>query len=193
MGHPKLGQMGGDFTPFVKYNAKEGSWSAKFDGVEGFQLISHPRFAVDLANMKTGWLYFPPNGAPSQVWDPEDGEAAAPSSNHKRGFSLTIVGNQVIAEGPAKGHSLGRREWRSNAGATGGAVNDMYDAYVAGKDQNPGKMPIFNCTGVKPFKTQHGTNYIPLFTLDGWVDRDKVFVPIEVEVPAELPDDDIPF
>ena len=46
---------GGDFSPFLKYNAKAGRWFVR--GENGTDVeIEHPRFAIDLENIRQGWL-----------------------------------------------------------------------------------------------------------------------------------------
>ena len=58
------------------------------------------------------------------------------------------------------------------------AIKDGYEAYEDGKDANPGKLPVFACTGITPSKDKFGQNFRPTLQLTKWVDR-----------PHELPDE----
>ena len=48
----------GDFTPFMKYNAKAGRFYVRPDGATEETEIINPILAFDMANIKTGWLYY---------------------------------------------------------------------------------------------------------------------------------------
>ena len=41
----------GDFTPFIKYNAKAGRWYAKFEGQASEVEIINPRLLFDMLNI----------------------------------------------------------------------------------------------------------------------------------------------
>ncbi len=58
---------GGDFDPFVKYNAKAGRWYVKKDEHE--IEVQNPTFIADFDNIKTGWLYFRAGTAPERIFD----------------------------------------------------------------------------------------------------------------------------
>jgi hypothetical protein len=51
------------------------------------------------------------------------------------------------------------------------AMNDLHDHWLAGKDANPGKLPVVKCVGVTPVTNKHGTNYKPQLEIVSWVDR----------------------
>jgi hypothetical protein len=47
----------GEFTPYIKYNAKAGRFYVRPDGGTEDVEISNPVLAFDMANIKTGWIY----------------------------------------------------------------------------------------------------------------------------------------
>lgn len=163
----------GEFVPFIKYNAKAGRFYVK--GADGGPEVEveKPRLVFDMANIRTGWIYYADNAGPEKVWDPSHTEAA-PRPNGpqkwKRGFEVTVVGADNI---PGVG-KLGVREFSSTAGNTIASILQMHAEYEAGMAANPGKVPFYVCTGVKPISGHYGTNYEPLFRLQGWVDRAKI-------------------
>lgn len=165
----------GDFTPYIKYNAKAGRFYVKSpDGKQDVE-VEKPRLAFDMANIKTGWIYYPEGGGapPEKVWDPTLSQQApkpAGMKKFRRGFEVMVVGADPIPGGGA----LGLREFGSTAGVVIGAILRMYDLYEVGAAANEGKVPFFRCTGVNPIDSKYGTNYEPVFSLIGWVERKKL-------------------
>jgi hypothetical protein len=163
----------GEFTPYLKYNAKAGRFYVK--GVDGGPEVEveKPRLAFDMANIKTGWIYYQEGGGPEKVWDISPTEVAprpAGPRKFKRGFEVMVVGADNLA-GVGK---LGLREFSSTAGNVISAILQMHAAYEQGVASNPGKVPFYVCTGVKPINGAYGVNYEPLFQLHSWIDRAKV-------------------
>lgn len=155
---------GGDFTPYVKYNAKAGRWYTKRDeeGAEEFE-IADMTAAFDLENLQTGWFLFATGVAPVKVMDPSLAEAAAsPGEGYKRGFRVELFSEKNL---------LGKRELSGTAGSVIDAMNDLHDDWLAGKDANAGKLPVVKCTGVQPVTNKHGTNYRPVLEIVAWTDR----------------------
>lgn len=154
----------GDFTPFIKYNAKAGRWYIRVDGQEGDVEVTNPVLAFDFDNIRTGWLYYAEGVGPEKVWDPSP-TVMAPKppgpKNFKRGF-------ECLVSGPG---SIGLREFSSTAGSAISAIMEIYAIYEAGRDANKGKCPVFACVSVKPITGKHGTNYAPIFKLHSWKDR----------------------
>lgn len=164
----------GDFTPFIKYNAKAGRWYVKPEGQTDEVEISNPSLAFDMANIRTGWLFYQEGSGPEKIWDPSPAQMApkpAGPRKFKRGFEVMVFGNAII---PGTHHKLGLREFSSTAGNVITSIVNMYAVYEAGKDVNLGKVPVFACQGVKPIQGAYGTNYEPQFTLAQWVERAKV-------------------
>jgi hypothetical protein len=165
-----------DFTPYLKYNAKAGRFYVRPQGVTEDVEVVNPRLAIDMANIRTGWIYYPQageGGGPEKVWDASLAQAAPKPpgpKKYRRGFEVMVYGNDNL---PGVG-VLGLREWSSNAGNANNAIVKMYEAYEAGAAQNPGKVPFYVCAGVTPITGQYGTNYEPKFELKGWVERTKI-------------------
>ena len=59
----------GDFTPYLKYNAKAGRFYIRPPGATEDVELMNPRLAIDMANIRTGWVCFQEGLAPEKVWD----------------------------------------------------------------------------------------------------------------------------
>ncbi len=164
----------GDFTPYLKYNAKAGRFYCKAEGASEEAEIINPVLAFDMANIKTGWLFYAEGSGPEKIWDPSP-QTAAPKPRDprkfKRGFEVMVYGNGII---PGSSHKIGLREMSSTAGNVISALLRMHAEYEAGLAANPDSVPIFACEGVKPVTGAYGTNYEPRFVLKGWVPRTRV-------------------
>lgn len=163
---------GGDFTPFIKFNAKAGRWYVKpKDASMEIEIVS-PILAFDMAHIKTGWLCFPTASAPIKKWDPSLTELAdQPEGKFKRGFEVSVFGNSQITGGYG---IIGLREFCSCANATVTAIINMYAQYEMELQGNQHMVPIFRSMGVEPIPGQHGTNYEPKFDLVKWVPRENI-------------------
>ena len=163
----------GEITPYLKYNAKAGRFYVKpASGGEDVEVHS-PRIAIDMANIRTGWIFYAEGTGPEKVWDAAPDKAAPRPpgpKKWKRGFEVMVIGNDPI---PGIG-PMGLREWSSTANNAIAAILKMYDAYEQGLKTNPGKVPFYNCKNVIAVQGSYGTNYEPEFVLLGWVDRAKV-------------------
>lgn len=208
----------GEFTPYLKYNAKAGRFYVKPEGATEEVEIVNPVLAFDMENIKTGWLFYAEGSGPEKIWDVSASQAAprpAGPKKFKRGFEVMVIGNAIV---PGTTKQLGLREFSSTAGNVISAILRMYAEYEAGAAANPGCVPVYACTGVKPITGAYGVNYEPLFTLKQWAPRSRVpsfdehirsmpeplagyderNPPPADRVPdgikgAALPDDDIPF
>lgn len=164
MGFMSSPSNGGDFDPYLKYNAKAGRWYTKPDGqgAEEYE-VANMTAVFDIPNIKTGWFLFSAGAAPDKRFDPSLSEALAkPGENFKRGFELKVFSDKNIG---------GVREFASTAGAVIDAMNAVYDAYQAAPEAATGKLPVVQCTGVTPITGKHGTNYQPTLGIVAWVDR----------------------
>lgn len=165
----------GDFTPYLKYNAKAGRFYVKPEGATEEVEITNPLLAFDMANIKTGWLFYAEGSGPEKVWDPSL-TVAAPKppgpKKWKRGFEVMVYGNVVIPG--TNGVKLGLREFSSTAGNVISALLRMYDEYERNAAQQPDCVPVYGCEGVKPINGAYGVNYEPLFTLKTWAPRSKI-------------------
>ena len=164
---------GGEFTPFVKYNAKAGRWYTKKDEPEAAEFEVTDMTAIfDMDNLQTGWFLFAAGTAPVKQMDPSLTEAApSPGEGFKRGFQLNAYSEKNL---------LGTREFSSTAGSVIEAMNDLHDHWIAGRDENAGKVPVVKCVGVEAITNKHGTNYKPQFEIVSWVER-----PADMVVPAK--------
>lgn len=162
MANPAGGE--GGFKVFVSYNAKAGRWYTKKDEADAPQFeVTNMTAIFDMENLKTGWFLFAPGVAPVKTYDPSLAQAAAkPGEGFKRGFELDLF---------SEANLLGVREFSATAGIVIDAMNDLYDHWVAGKDANPGKLPVVKCVGVLPVTNKHGTNYKPQLEIVSWADR----------------------
>lgn len=163
----------GDFSPYIKYNAKAGRFYARPEGGGDDVEVVNPRLAFDMENIKTGWLYYEEGSGPEKVWDPsKTQEAPRPAGprKFKRGFEVMVYGKDPV-EGVGE---LGLREFSSTATNCINAILEMFDEYEKGAPVNPGKIPFFGCSGVKAIAGKYGTNYEPRFKLIGWVERSKI-------------------
>ena len=163
----------GDITPYIKYNAKAGRWYVKPEGKTDEVEIDKPRLAFDMANIRTGWIFYQEGSGPEKVWDPNNKqEAPRPPGpkKFKRGFEVMVFGADNI---PGVGQ-LGLREFSSTAANCITAILGMYADYEAGMAANPGAVPFYQSLGVKPVQGAYGTNYEPQFVLKAWVLRAKI-------------------
>ena len=167
---------GGDFTPVVKFDARAGrmfrvdreqdsggQWSTNnVEITNGFTAI------MDLENIEVGWCLFAAGVAP-QLSLVKLGQAlpARPSDQHKQGFRM------LMKLGKSSGGDV--REIAATSKAVLGAVDELHNAYEAGKATNPGKLPVVALMGSKAIvstgKGQSSTNYAPIFEIQKWVDR----------------------
>lgn len=155
---------GGDFKVFCKYNAKAGRFYTKDDkpNAEEYEVVNMTA-VFDFDNLKTGWFLFVPGVAPVKQFNPAvDDWLPSPGEGFKRGFELDLFSEKNLG---------GVREFSSTAGAVIDAMNEVHDEWKAGKDANPGKLPVVKCEGVLPIVGKHGTNFKPQFQIAAWTDR----------------------
>ncbi len=154
----------GSFKVFVSYNAKAGRWYTKEDKPDAEQFEVKDMTAVfDIDNLRTGWFLFAAGVAPVKQFDPSLSEAAPkPGEAFKRGFELDVFSGKNL---------LGVREFASTAGIVIDAMNELHDHWLAGRADNPDKLPVVQCVGVQPVTNKHGTNYKPQLEIVGWVER----------------------
>lgn len=166
---------GGDFDPYVKYNAKAGRWYIK--GENGEEEVQSPVFVADFANIKTGWLLFLEGQAPDKVWDASLTQPAPkPSDAHKRGFGLRLFSKSFFG---------GVVDLSGASMHLNNAVNDLYVSYEAAPEAKQGLLPVVKFTGATPMKDKMGTNYKPNFVIEKWVPRPAEFDASNDEAPAQ--------
>lgn len=154
----------GNFTIYLKYNAKAGRWYTKDDKPEAAEYeVTNMTAVFDLANVKTGWFLFAAGVAPVKQFDPSlSVKAEKPGDGFKRGFEMLVFSDKNLG---------GVREFASTAGAVIESINTLYDAFLAAPESGAGKLPVVKCSGVQPVTGKHGTNYSPTLEIVSWVDR----------------------
>ena len=163
---------GGDFKPYIAYNAKSGKWSMKKDGVD--TEVEKPTFVIGFDTIKTGYMYFATGQAPQYAWNPSlsqkiprpEGVGADGKPNFKEGFAVDLFSNK---------HFGGVVEFCSSSMIVRDAINVLYTAYEEGKSANPGKLPVVESNGTTKVVGRHGTNYSPNFKITSWVDKPVEF------------------
>ncbi len=161
---------GGDFSPFLKYNAKAGRFFVRADDGSDIE-IRDPRMAMDFDTIKTGWILFSQSGPPSFVWDENSVRGACPGKGWKDGFELLVFST---SKHPKLTGVVGTRSWTSNAGATKAGLMSAYRQYEDGKDDHPGCVPIFICNGTELIPGMNGDSFEPVFELESWVEREQI-------------------
>ena len=181
------GSGGGDRTPILKFSAKDGSFIAVDRTQVDGQWTSHEqeleapiKVAMDLAEIEMGWMHFNPapdfHMAKSGQQRPEK-----PSDDHKWGFRVRLTNKE-----------MGLRELSSSSRNVYERMLALYQAYEAGKAQNPGKVPVVDITGTERVTQtlndgQTQTWRVPQWTLSGWTDRPASFDGAPAQEPAAAP------
>lgn len=154
---------GGEFTPYVSYNAKAGRWYSKPDGGGDQYEVQNMTAVFDMPNIKTGWFLFAAGAAPIKQIDPSlSHQSASPGDGFKRGFEINVWSDKNLG---------GVREFSSTAGVVIDSMNALYDSWLAAPEGKAGKLPVVKCVGVLPVTGKHGTNYSPQLEIVSWVDR----------------------
>jgi hypothetical protein len=172
------GSGGGDRTPILKFSAKDGSFIAvervQIDGQwtnQDNELTPPIKVAMDLEKLEVGYIAFMPAPDFRMVLvgerppeKPSD-VGADGKPMHKWGFRVTLTNKDV-----------GLRELSSSSKNVYVAMQTLYAQYVAGKDENAGKVPIVEISGTeRKVQTlsdgQQQTWRVPQWAVVGWTDR----------------------
>jgi hypothetical protein len=163
----------GDFVPYLKYDAKSGRFKVKPDGTDQWVEIRDFNLAFDMEHIRTGWIWYPQDGAPPhKMWSPSVSADVGPRPglDYKLGFEVMVYGNTII---PGTNSKIGLRSWSANAFCTVSSINEMYAAFEKELPANPGKCPIYAFKTVKETEGAY-INYKPVFELVAWADKSKV-------------------
>lgn len=165
------GGNGGDRTPILKFSAKDGSFIAadriQVDGrweTQERELDLPLTVVMDMAELEMGWIAFKP--APDFVMvKAGEPQPTKPSQDHKWGFRIRLANKDI-----------GLRELSSSSKNVYQRMIPVFQAYEAGKAQNPGKVPIVQITGTDRVVQQltdgsSQTWRVPQWELSGWADR----------------------
>jgi len=164
---------GGDFLPIMKFSAKDGSFvrQDRHQTSEGTWEKSETemelpfKVVMDMDAIEVGFIAFTTTGPDFRFVQVGEPMPVKPSDEHKEGFRIRMYNKEI-----------GLREMSSSSKIVRNQMNDLHDAYLAGKADNAGKMPIIEITGSDRIQIEtkaQGTQTFrsPKWSIAGWVDR----------------------
>jgi len=164
---------GGDFLPIMKFSAKDGSFvrQDRHQGADGHWEKSETemdlpfRVVMDMDAIEVGFIAFTTTGPDFRLVKVGEPMPIKPSDEHKEGFRIRMYNKEI-----------GLREMSSSSKIVRNQMNDLHDAYLAGKADNPGKVPVVEITGSDRIQIEtkaQGTQTFrsPKWSIAGWVDR----------------------
>ena len=164
---------GGDFLPIMKFSAKDGSFvrQDRHQGADGHWEKSETemdlpfKVVMDMDAIEVGFIAFTTTGPDFRLVKVGEPMPVKPSDEHKEGFRIRMYNKEI-----------GLREMSSSSKIVRNQMNDLHDAYLAGKADNPGKVPVIEITGSDRIQIEtkaQGTQTFrsPKWSIAGWVDR----------------------
>jgi hypothetical protein len=164
---------GGDFLPIMKFSAKDGSFvrQDRHQGADGHWEKSETemdlpfKVVMDMDAIEVGFIAFTTTGPDFRFVKVGEPMPVKPSDEHKEGFRIRMYNKEI-----------GLREMSSSSKIVRNQMNDLHDAYLAGKADNPGKVPVIEITGSDRIQIEtkaQGTQTFrsPKWSITGWVDR----------------------
>lgn len=150
----------GTQLPIVKYHAVEARF-LRIDrtarGVTATDITDNFAAVFDMDAIEVGWMAFGHGTRPDMRLFPLGQEwPEAPAPHFKRGVRLTLQLSER--------HGGGVRELSSTSGQFIAAVDALHDEFLAGRADNPGRLPVVVLAGAQPGGQ-------PEFTIAGWVER----------------------
>ena len=127
--------------------------------------------------MEVGWIDFAPGSAPDfKLVKMGETLPPRPSDRHKNGVRFILK----LAKACAGTKPI--REMAGTSKAFLSGIEAVFNAYLAGKGKNAGKLPVIVLEKTTPIKSGSGerqsTNYQPTFKIVSWAPRgDLVFEP----------------
>jgi len=126
------------------------------------------RALIDMERLEIGWMLFGHGTAPDMRLFPVGMPwPAAPTALHRRGLRA------VMQLDPAAGGGV--RELCSTAGAFLRAFDSLHDAWLAGREERPGHLPIVGLNGFTPLRGAPASltkvSFQPEFAILGWAER----------------------
>lgn len=183
----------GDFPPILAYKAPSGrlftrdrvqNSSGDWETTETDVTMAQPAFALDFGRLEVGWCHFAygaaplwtmvPYGHPMPDRPPSPGkDAKGKDIQYKNGFRLPVAGNAIG----------GVRELAGNSNVLITAMNEVHTLFEAAPEAAMGKIPVVKMTDIVTVKVGQATNFQPVFSIFGWVDRPDVLGPRTVTPP----------
>ena len=164
---------GGDFTPWLKYDARAGRWFRKGDRDKGEQgpvdVTNNFSAVFDLATIEVGWIDFPSGAAPVFITQPiSAGIPQRPTGGtFKQGFRMRAALPAALGGGVY--------EVAASAKAVIGSIDAIHTAYTAAPEAAQGKLPVVAMTGTTMIETTTpkgiNRNYSPTLVIQSWVAR----------------------
>ena len=164
---------GGDFLPIMKFSAKDGPFvrQDRHQGADGHWEKSETemdlpfKVVMDMDAIEVGFIAFTTTGPDFRFVKVGEPMPVKPSDEHKEGFRIRMYNKEI-----------GLREMSSSSKIVRNQMNDLHDAYLAGKADNPGKVPVIEITGSDRIQIEtkaQGTQTFrsPKWSISGWVDR----------------------
>jgi len=144
---------------YIKYKAQARVWGEK----DGEFDMGKCKIVCDMDSVKTGWIYWPENGAPEKLWASALGEkVASPGRDFDMAFSceFSLNGERKIWESAQKGALIG--------------FDALFEQMSAAREGN--KLAELKWEGAEAKQMGKGNTSIPKWSIIGWVER-----PIELE------------
>jgi len=186
LGFTESNSGGGDFLPIIKYSAQSGDFvrQERQQQPDNTWLKSDAEMpypisiAMDMDGIEVGWMSFA-NGPDFQMVKLGDAKPAKPSTDHNEGFRIRVYNKEI-----------GVREWSSSSKVVKQSMNKLHDMYLAGKDANPGKVPVVTIEGTErvTINTPKGELVFkaPKFApITQWIDADAFAAASPAAAPAQ--------
>jgi len=178
---------GGDFLPIVKYSAKDGSFvrQDRHQAPDGTweksetEMDTPIKVVMDMDAIEVGFIAFTANGPDFRLVQVGEPMPQQPSPDHKEGFRVRLYNKEI-----------GLREMSSSSKIVRNQMNDLHDAYLAGKADNPGKVPVVEITGSDRVQIEtkaQGTQTFrsPNWAIADWIDRPEGMSAPAAQEPAQ--------
>lgn len=164
---------GGDFLPIIKFSAKDGSFvrQDRHQGADGQWEKSESemelplKVVMDLDQIEVGYIAFTSTGPDFRMVKVGEAMPQQPSPDHKEGFRVRLYNKDI-----------GLRELSSSSKIVRNQMNTLHDQWLAGKADNPGKVPVIEITGSDRITIEtksQGTQAFraPKWAISGWIER----------------------
>jgi hypothetical protein len=173
---------GGNFTPTVKINSKQGRvWRVdRTQGAEGWvtneiDITNTFQFVPDLDALKVGWMFFKAGQAPDlrmvALGEPLPDRPSSFDADGKPNFKQGVI--MIVKLGKDCGGDV--REIAASAKSILGPIDKLHDEYLAGRGANAGKLPVVRMTGMNKVTTKtpkgNNDNFEPVFEIVNWIDK----------------------